>query len=151
MFQVLTGYIWTFNTPTAEVKWLLCAGKRKEKKTCTYQNRFDLLLLDKKCREVLLANTLSTFPFFSLGAGSFCIISIIQFLLSPLDGSILGSWMRRTWTSGAEVWGRRGTLAPQECYWVFWAHFKSSDLGFSPVRLWMMSSRFLQKPSFSRG
>lgn len=39
----------------------------------------------------------------------------------------------------------------EEVYLVLWAHLRSSDLGFSPVRLWIRSSRFLQNPSFSNG
>lgn len=59
-------------------------------------------------------------------------------------------WRKKDF-SYKQVWGRGSGSMAEEDYLVFWAHLRSSDLGFSPVRLWIRSSRFLQNPSFSRG
>lgn len=64
---------------------------------------------------------------------------------SSLEG-VSGIWQMASVQAG-EGWRPGGEVR----YLIFWAHFMSSALGFSPVRPWIRSSRRRQKPITSSG
>lgn len=68
-----------------------------------------------------------------------------------LDGPAQGGWNLADGFGLGELGKVGNEVVARRSYLIFCAHFMSSARGFSPVRPWIMSSRRLQKPIFSRG